>query len=92
MGARARTVLRLIGELEEEGVAPTVGDVVIGGTGGSAPTAYATLDELQKAGWIERVTDKEDSRARRVQLTPKARKTFDRMSRRFLSAFSGSSD
>ncbi|WP_130754615.1 MarR family winged helix-turn-helix transcriptional regulator [Sphingobium xenophagum] len=36
----------------------------------SAPSLVRTLDQLQKAGWIERVADADDGRSNRVALTP----------------------
>lgn len=36
----------------------------------SAPSLVRTLDQLQRAGWIERTTDPEDGRSNRVTLTP----------------------
>lgn len=36
----------------------------------SAPSLVRTLDQLQRAGWIERTADPEDGRSNRVTLTP----------------------
>lgn len=36
----------------------------------SAPSLVRTLDQLQRAGWIERTVDPDDGRSNRVTLTP----------------------
>lgn len=78
---RARALLRLIGEESAAGRTLHVGEIVRTSGLGTAPTIYASLAELQAAGWIERLQDASDGRARLLQLAPRARKAFARMSR-----------
>lgn len=79
---RARALLRLICEGDASGTPPIVGDFVKENPLGTPPTIFSSLAELQSAGWIERLPDKQDGRARRLTLTPQARRVFARMSKR----------
>lgn len=81
LGPRARSILRLIGEENALGSAPRTGDLIAASGLGTPPTIYASLVELEEAGWIERRPDRNDARARRLHLTARATKTFSRMSR-----------
>lgn len=76
----ARAILSFIGEAEAEQRALNVSDVVKGPGFGTAPTVYSRLAELEMAGWIRSVPDPRDGRAKQVQLTPLARRTFAKMS------------
>lgn len=42
-------------------------------------TMSRTLDQMEKAGWIERRADDRDSRARRIFLLPQGRALFDEL-------------
>jgi len=83
---RARALLRLIGEEAAAGRAMNVTDVVRQSGLGTAPTIFASLSELQAAGWIERLQDEQDGRTRRLHLAPQAKKAFARMSRQAAEA------
>lgn len=76
----ARAILSFIGEAEAEQRTLNVSDVVKGPGFGTAPTVYARLSELEKAGWIKCSPDPRDGRAKQVLLTPLARRTFAKMS------------
>ena len=76
----ARSILSFIGEAEAEGRTLNVSDVVKGPGFGTAPTVYSRLAELEKAGWIKGVPDPRDGRAKQVQLTSLARRTYAKMS------------
>jgi hypothetical protein len=76
----ARAILNFIGEAEAEGRSLNVSDVVKGPGFGTAPTVYTRLSELEKAGWVKAVPDPRDGRAKRVLLTPLAKRTYARMS------------
>lgn len=75
-----RSILSFIGEAEAEGRTLNVSDVVKGPGFGTAPTVYSRLAELEKAGWIKSVPDPRDGRAKQVQLTTLARRTYAKMS------------
>ena len=76
----ARSILSFIGEAEAEGRTLNVSDVVKGPGFGTAPTVYSRLAELEKSGWIKAVPDPLDGRAKQVQLTALARRTYAKMS------------
>lgn len=76
----ARAILSYVGEAEAEQRTLNVSDVVKGPGFGTAPTVYARLSELEKAGWIKCTPDPRDGRAKQVLLTPLARRTFAKMS------------
>ena len=76
----ARSILSFIGEAEAEGRTLNVSDVVKAPGFGTAPTVYSRLAELEGAGWIKSVPDPRDGRARHVQLTTLARRTYTKMS------------
>lgn len=76
----ARSILSFIGEAEAEQRTLNVSDVVKGPGFGTAPTVYARLAELEKAGWIRSTPDPRDGRAKQVLLTAQARRTFAKMS------------
>ena len=76
----ARAILSFIGEAEVEQRTLNVSDIVKGPGFGTAPTVYARLSELEKAGWIRCVPDPNDGRAKQVLLTPLAKRTFAKMS------------
>lgn len=42
-------------------------------------TMSRTLDQMEKAGWIERRSDAKDNRSRRIYLTSSGRDRFDRL-------------
>jgi DNA-binding PadR family transcriptional regulator len=84
----ARSILSFIGEAEAEGRTLNVSDVVKGPGFGTAPTVYSRLAELEKAGWIKSVPDPRDGRAKHVQLTPLARRTYAKMSKEALKLIS----
>ena len=81
----ARSVLSFIGEAEVESRILNVSDVVKESGVGVAPTVYSRLAELEKAGWITCIPDKRDGRAKVVQLTPLARRTYAEMSKEALN-------
>lgn len=81
MGARARALLSYIGEENAHGSTPKMGDLTAQSRFGTPPTIYASLDELEEGGWIERRRDESDARARRVQMTARAKRAFARISR-----------
>lgn len=87
VGPRSRALLRLIGEENALGAVPKVADIVARSGLGTPPTIYASLEELEKGGWIERRTDEGDGRARRLYLTAKAKRAFARMSNRVAKVF-----
>ncbi|MCA3559832.1 MAG: winged helix DNA-binding protein [Aestuariivirga sp.] len=76
----ARSILSFIGEAEAEQRTLNVSDVVKGPGFGTAPTVYSRLSVLEKAGWIKYAPDPRDGRAKQVQLTPLARRTYAKMS------------
>lgn len=76
----SKAILNFIGEAESQQRALNVSDVVKGPGFGTAPTVYARIAELEQAGWIKCVPDPDDGRAKLVQLTPLARRTFTKMS------------
>jgi|GEM_PF-2580438 len=76
----ARAILSFIGEAEAEQRKLHVSDVVKGPGFGTAPTVYARLAELEKAGWINSIPDPRDARAKQVLLSPLARRTYAKMS------------
>lgn len=76
----ARAILNFIGEADATNKGLNVSDVVKGPGFGTAPTVYARLAELEKAGWIKAEPDPRDGRAKRISLTPLAKRTFARMS------------
>ena len=76
----SKAILNFIGEAESQQRSLNVSDVVKGPGFGTAPTVYARIAELEQAGWIKCVPDPEDGRAKLVQLTPLARRTFTKMS------------
>ncbi len=76
----ARAILNFIGEAEAQNKRLNVSDVVKGPGFGTAPTVYARLAELEKAGWIKAEPDPRDGRAKRLALTPMAKRTYSRMS------------
>ena len=76
----ARAILSFIGEAEAEQRSLNVSDVVKGPGFGTAPTVYARLAELERAGWIKCIPDPRDGRAKQVLLTPLARRTYAKMS------------
>ena len=47
---------------------------------GTAPTVYARLAGLEKAGWIQTRPHPEDGRSKLVELSPHAVRTFRKMS------------
>lgn len=75
-----RAILYFIGECALDQRQLTVTDIVSGPGFGSAPTIYARLAELEKAGWIETKPHPEDGRAKLVELSPHAERTFWKMS------------
>lgn len=82
LGLRSRLLLLMIGEAQEFGTSTRVGDVVKQSRLGTPPTVYAALSELESGGWIEKRQDTSDHRASTLHLTAKARRAFDRMSKR----------
>ena len=80
----ARSILNFIGEAEAESRILNISDVVKASDFGTAPTVYSHLAELEKAGWITSKPDKRDGRAKRLQLTPLARRTYAKMSKEAL--------
>ena len=82
----ARSILSFIGEAEAENRTLNVSDVVKGPGFGTAPTVYSRLAELEKAGWITSVPDPRDGRAKQVQLTTLARRTYAKMSNEALKS------
>ncbi|MCA3555041.1 hypothetical protein [Aestuariivirga sp.] len=76
----ARSILSFIGEAEAGQRTLNVSDIVKGPGFGTAPTVYARLSELEKAGWIKYFPDPRDGRAKQVQLTPLAHRTYAKMS------------
>ena len=79
-----RSILSFIGEAEADGQTLNVSDVVKAKGFGTAPTVYSRLAELEKAGWIKSIPDPQDRRAKLVQLTPLARRTYAKMSKEVL--------
>lgn len=84
LSIRARLLLRAIGEATEITGAPRVSDLARTGCLGTAPTIYACLGELEGGKWIERRPDPTDLRAATLHLTARARRAFERMSRRIV--------
>lgn len=82
----ARSILSFIGEAEVENRALNVTDIVKAPGFGTAPTVYSRLDELRNAGWIEIAPDPRDGRAKQVQLTALARRTYSKMSNEALKS------
>ena len=80
----SRSILSFIGEAEAENRTLHVSDVVRGRGFGTAPTVFSRLAELERTGWIKSTPDPSDGRAKQVQLTPMARRTYARMSREAL--------
>lgn len=76
----SRSVLSFIGEAEAEDRNLNVSDVVKGQGFGTAPTVYSRLAELERAGWIKSLPDPRDGRAKQLQLTAMARRTYAKMS------------
>ncbi|WP_395685635.1 MarR family winged helix-turn-helix transcriptional regulator [Aestuariivirga sp.] len=76
----ARAILNFIGEADAQSKSLNVSDVVKGPGFGTAPTVYARLAELEQAGWIKSEPDPHDGRAKRLTLTPLAKRTYARMS------------
>ena len=76
----SRAILYFIGECAADQRSLNVSDIVHGSGFGTAPTVYARLAELEKTGWIETRPDPEDGRAKLVELTPHAERTFRKMS------------
>lgn len=79
---RGRELLRLIGEEEAQGTAPMVTGLVSLSGLGTAPTVFSALKDLESKGWIERVVDEQDGRARRIMLSQRARTAFARVARK----------
>ena len=76
----SRAILYFIGECAAEERSLNVTDIVKTPGFGTAPTVYARLAELGKAGWIQTKPHPEDGRAKLVELTPHAERTFRKMS------------
>lgn len=75
-----RSILEFIGEMELTGGPVYVKTVVGSGLFGTAPTVFSRLQQLENAGWVERYTDADDGRSRRIVLTSRSRKAFTKMS------------
>ena len=75
-----RAILHFIGECAADQRQLNVSDIVDGPGFGTAPTVYARLAGLEKAGWIQTRPDPEDGRAKLVELSPHAVRTFRKMS------------
>ena len=75
-----RAILDFIGECAADQRQLNVSDIVDGPGFGTAPTVYARLAGLEKAGWIQTRPDPEDGRAKLVELSPHAVRTFRKMS------------
>ena len=75
-----RAILYFIGECAADQRQINVSDIVHGPGFGTAPTVYARLAGLEKAGWIQTRPDPEDGRAKLVELSPHAVRTFRKMS------------
>lgn len=84
LSPRARALLKAIAEENALGTAPRSGDLIALSGIGSPPTVYASLEELEKGGWIERRPDRHDARTRRICLTARSQRAFARMSRLIL--------
>lgn len=78
---RARLLLRLIAEREAEGAPIQVKELLKLDRIGTAPTIFDRIDGLERSGWIRRVPDSRDGRAKRLHLTPHARNMFRTLSR-----------
>ena len=76
----SRAILYFIGECAADQRQLNVSDIVHGPGFGTAPTVYVRLAELEKAGWIQTRPHPEDRRAKLVELTPHAERTFRKMS------------
>ena len=88
----ARSILSFIGEAEAEDRTLNVSDVVKGQGFGTAPTVYSRLAELERAGWIKSVPDPRDGRAKQLQLTTAARRTYAKMSKEALKIITSNND
>jgi DNA-binding MarR family transcriptional regulator len=77
---RAKCVLWRIAEGDLANAPVSVGELARARDLGTAPTVYAALTVLEEKGWIERLQDHVDGRAKRVYLTLKARSAFRGMS------------
>lgn len=58
-----------------------VSDIKNEQTYGTLPTVLARLQKLVEAGWIERKTDPKDGRVVLLQITSKAKLTFNKISK-----------
>jgi len=76
----SQAILYFIGECAADQRQLNVSDIVHGPDFGTAPTVYARLAGLEKAGWIETRPHPEDGRAKLVELSPHAVRTFRKMS------------
>ena len=79
-----RSILSFIGEAEADSQTLNVSDVVKAEGYGTAPNVYSRLAELEKSGWMRCIPDPHDRRAKLVQLTPLARRTYAKMSKEVL--------
>jgi hypothetical protein len=76
----SRASLYFIGECAADQRQLNVSDIVDGPRSGTAPTVYARLAVLEKAGWIQTRQNPEDGRAKLAELSPHAERTFRKMS------------
>ena len=76
----SRAILYFIGECAAYQRQLNVSDIVHGPGFGTAPTVYARLAGLEKAGWIQTRPHPEDGRSKLVALSPHAVRTFRKMS------------
>jgi hypothetical protein len=76
----SQAILYFIGECAADQRQINVSDIVHGPGFGTAPTVYARLAGLEKAGWIQTRPHPEDGRSKLVELSPHAVRTFRKMS------------
>lgn len=84
---RTRAVLRLIGERESEGRPFFVKELINLRRLGTAPTIFNRIAVLERSGWIRRVPDEADRRAKRLHLTPGSSEMYRLVSRRLYELF-----
>lgn len=82
----------IVAIMEEEGLLPSE---LADKTSQDRATTTGLLDRLQKDGWIERRSDRNDRRSLRIFLTPEARNKkddilnlFEKTNQKFLNCFS----
>lgn len=75
----AREVLLTIIEETHNSGPPLVGDITRNADLGSTVTVFAKIKELETQGWISRLPDQEDSRARRIIISAKSQRATRRL-------------